>query len=225
MSKNTCFTDENRSPCVRSKCPRVYRHHAHTCFNMCARGAGTHGDILNVHTETCLVDTLGFQRATHTHHDHNTTQRHRLLPLGPFSSIPFTFGSCSLLHCLRCEFGRISVRFEECFFAICSCCHADLHWCTRVNFLHLRCLMCRDLVSDEFSSAMSNSSIVQQKSWASTFFTARIFPSSRLFTKPSFVLVRLVGEVPEGVIKVLHVLCAITFVDVADQRSTHQASV
>ena len=42
----------NTSPCVRSKRPRVYRHHAHTCCNMCARGAGTNGDVLNVHTET-----------------------------------------------------------------------------------------------------------------------------------------------------------------------------
>ena len=24
-----------------------------TCFNTCARGAGIHGDVLNVHTETC----------------------------------------------------------------------------------------------------------------------------------------------------------------------------
>ena len=32
------------------KRPRVCRHHAHMCFNMCARGAGTHGDVLNVHT-------------------------------------------------------------------------------------------------------------------------------------------------------------------------------
>ena len=39
----------NTSPCVRSKRPRVYRHHAHTCFNMCARGARTHGDALNLH--------------------------------------------------------------------------------------------------------------------------------------------------------------------------------
>ena len=47
---------------------------------MCARGAGAHGDVLNVHTETCLVDTLGFHRVTRTHHDHNdthnTTQQH-----------------------------------------------------------------------------------------------------------------------------------------------------
>ena len=80
MSKHTCFTDENTSPCVRSKRLRLYRHNAHTCFNMCARVADTHGDVLNVHTETCLVDTLGFQRVTRTHHDHNdthnTTQQH-----------------------------------------------------------------------------------------------------------------------------------------------------
>ena len=51
----------------------------HTCFNMCARGAGTHGDVLNVHTGTCGVDTRVFQRVTHhtphtTHHTtHNNT--------------------------------------------------------------------------------------------------------------------------------------------------------
>ena len=45
----------NTSPCVRSKRPRVYWHHAHTCFNMCARAAGTNGDVLNVHTETFFI--------------------------------------------------------------------------------------------------------------------------------------------------------------------------
>ena len=40
----------NTSPCVCSKRPRVYRHHAQTCFNMSARGAGTHGDVLSGHT-------------------------------------------------------------------------------------------------------------------------------------------------------------------------------
>ena len=74
MLNFTSSTDENTSPCVRSKRLRLYRHNAHTCVNMCARGAGTHGDVLNVHTETCLVDTLGFQRVTRTHHDHNDTQ-------------------------------------------------------------------------------------------------------------------------------------------------------
>ena len=33
-------------PCVHSKRPRVS-----TCINTCGRGAGTHGDVLNVHTE------------------------------------------------------------------------------------------------------------------------------------------------------------------------------
>ena len=79
MSKIICFTDEKTCPCVRSKPPRLYRHHAHMCFNMCARGAGTHGDVLNVHTGTCWVDTRSFEAChtlTHinTHTQHNTTQ-------------------------------------------------------------------------------------------------------------------------------------------------------
>ena len=45
------------------------------------------------------------------------------------------------------------------------------------------------------------------------------------FPEPSFVLVRLVNEVPEDVIKLLHVFCTITFADVADQRCTRRASV
>ena len=36
--------------CVRSKRPRVYGT-TRTCFSTCARGAGTHGDVLNVHTQ------------------------------------------------------------------------------------------------------------------------------------------------------------------------------
>ena len=39
----------NTSPCVRSKCPRVYRQHAHMFFS-CGHVAGPHGDILNAHT-------------------------------------------------------------------------------------------------------------------------------------------------------------------------------
>ena len=46
----------NTSPCVRSKRPRVYRHHAHPCLkHMCARGAGTNGEVLNVHTGTFFI--------------------------------------------------------------------------------------------------------------------------------------------------------------------------
>ena len=63
------------TPCVRSKRPRVYRHHAHTCFNMCAwcrykrgRFGRTHGDVLSGHA--------GFFSVSHhtTHHTHTTTQ-------------------------------------------------------------------------------------------------------------------------------------------------------
>ena len=65
-------------PCVRSKRPRVYRHHAHMCFNMCAwcrytrgRFEHTHGHVLNGHT--------GFFSVPHNthytpHRTHTTTQ-------------------------------------------------------------------------------------------------------------------------------------------------------
>ena len=43
----------NTSPCVRSKRPRVYRQHAHMFFS-CGHVAGTHGDVLNAHTEAFL---------------------------------------------------------------------------------------------------------------------------------------------------------------------------
>ena len=64
-------------PCVRPNRPRVYVQNVpvfagttRTCSNTCARGAGTHGDVLNVHTGTFLSGhTGGFQRAT----QHNTT--------------------------------------------------------------------------------------------------------------------------------------------------------
>ena len=49
-------------PCVRSKRPRVHRHHAHMCFNMCAwcrytrgRIERTHGGVLSGHTESSPV--------------------------------------------------------------------------------------------------------------------------------------------------------------------------
>ena len=45
------------------------------------------------------------------------------------------------------------------------------------------------------------------------------------YPKPSFVLVRLVDEAPEDVIELLHVLCTMTYADVADQRCARRASV
>ena len=50
--KTPCV-DSKRFPCVDSKRPRVCGQHAHTCFNMCARVASIHGDVLNLHTEAC----------------------------------------------------------------------------------------------------------------------------------------------------------------------------
>ena len=60
----------NTSPCVHSKRPR------HTCFNKCAWCASEHGDVLDVHTGMCWVDTRCFQRVTHhtPHTQHNTRQ-------------------------------------------------------------------------------------------------------------------------------------------------------
>ena len=50
-----CHTEKH--PCVHSKRLRVYVQNVsvctgttRTCFSTCARGAGTHGDVLNVHT-------------------------------------------------------------------------------------------------------------------------------------------------------------------------------
>ena len=56
----------------------VCRHHAHVCFNTCARGAGIHGDVLNVHTGTFLDGHTGFFSVSHTHqtqHQRNVTRR------------------------------------------------------------------------------------------------------------------------------------------------------
>ena len=61
------------SPCVHSKRPRVYRHHAHM-FHTCGLGAGTHADVLNVHTGvfTCFF-TVPHHTTPHTHQSHTTT--------------------------------------------------------------------------------------------------------------------------------------------------------
>ena len=46
-------------------------------------------------------------------------------------------------------------------------------------------------------------------------FLPEVFSSSRMFPKPSFLLVRLVDEVPEDVTELTHVTCMITFAVVA----------
>ena len=46
-----------------------------TCFNTCARCAGIHGDVFNVHMGTCLSGHTGFfQRFTPHHNTAHTTQ-------------------------------------------------------------------------------------------------------------------------------------------------------
>ena len=49
---------QKTSPCVHSKRP-VYAGTMHTCVSTCARGAGTHGGVLNVHKGTFWIHTRG----------------------------------------------------------------------------------------------------------------------------------------------------------------------
>ena len=58
-----------------------------------------------------------------------------------------------------------------------------------------------------------DSSVNSQES----IFHCQNLPFISNFPKPSFVLVRLVDEVPEDVIELLHIFCTITVADVADQ--------
>ena len=72
-------------PCVRSKRPLVYRHHAHMFQHMCAWCRHTR-DVLNVHTEAFFKPNTVFSRFSacrntnklthkHTHkHTHTNTQ-------------------------------------------------------------------------------------------------------------------------------------------------------
>ena len=75
------------SPCVRSQRFRVYWQNARM-LNTCRRFAGTHGCVLNLHTETFFTYTRGVfrvpGRATHrqhtphrTHTTHTTHTHHR----------------------------------------------------------------------------------------------------------------------------------------------------
>ena len=65
--------------------------------------------------------------------------------------------------------------------------------------------MCRDLVDDD----------VPQRD-------EQLFVWPRGATES---IVRLVDEVPEDVVKLLHIFCTITFADVPDQRRIRRASV
>ena len=77
-----------KKPCVDSKRLRVYRHHAHMCYHMCAwcrhtrrRFECTHGGVSNPHTFFHVFFSVPPHTQTHTnthhdqqqHHDHNDT--------------------------------------------------------------------------------------------------------------------------------------------------------
>ena len=72
------YVDSDTHPCVRSKRPRVYRHHVHMFFNMCARGAGTNGDVLNVHTPSYPPP---LPQTTHTRKKKKTKRKKKSPPI------------------------------------------------------------------------------------------------------------------------------------------------
>ena len=51
-AENPPSVDFNTPPCVHSKRLRAYRQHVHM-YKTCGRGASTHGNVLNEHTEAC----------------------------------------------------------------------------------------------------------------------------------------------------------------------------
>ena len=63
------------TPCVHSKTSPVYASTTRTCVSTCARGAGIHGDVLNVHTETFSAFHTTPHRTHHNtrHNTHDTT--------------------------------------------------------------------------------------------------------------------------------------------------------
>ena len=72
FSPLTPVCPSQKPPCVDSKRPRVYRHPRPHVANTCARGAGTHGDVLNLHTEVFSACQAAPHSTPHTHTTHNT---------------------------------------------------------------------------------------------------------------------------------------------------------
>ena len=122
------------------------------------------------------------------------------LQLAPFLPVPST--------CLHTASSDVfSVSFFECFLAIGSCGHADLHWRARINFLHFGYRMCRDLVYDVVLQLDEQATLrltvwyhgidcSAQLSGLNFFLLLESFFVSD-FSKPSFVLFRLVDEVSQ----------------------------
>ena len=74
------FVCTKRPPCVDSKRPRVYRHHAHMSKHMCAwcrhtrgRFKCTHGGVFESTHDFFTFFSVPQHTHKHTHHDHNDT--------------------------------------------------------------------------------------------------------------------------------------------------------
>ena len=93
--------------------------------------------------------------------------------------------------------------------------------------------MCRDLVCDDvlqrdeqffvWQCGATESTVQQTLGRQPLDLHSLLFVSD--FPEPSFVLVRLVDDVPQDVIGLLHVFCKIAFADVPSQRCIRRASV
>ena len=64
-------------PCAHSKRLRVYTGTTRTCVTTCRRGAGTHGDVLGVHTGHHTARTHHDHNDIHTRHNHHNNTRER----------------------------------------------------------------------------------------------------------------------------------------------------
>ena len=93
--------------------------------------------------------------------------------------------------------------------------------------------MCRDLVYDDVLQRDESffiwhygakESIVQQTLTHQSLYCQVLLVVSKI-PKAAFVFVRLVDDVPEDVIELLHAFCTSTFADVGDQCCTRRASV
>ena len=73
-----------KPPCVDSKRPRVYRHHAHMRYHMCAWCRYTRGRFECTHGGFFCVPSRATHHTTHTQHNttHNTTHNIHTTPHG-----------------------------------------------------------------------------------------------------------------------------------------------
>ena len=83
-SKSLPCVDSKTSPCMLATRAHAFQHvraagNTRTCFSACARLAGIHGDVLNLHTEAFNSLHTGFSACNTTPHHttpHHTTPHH-----------------------------------------------------------------------------------------------------------------------------------------------------